>query len=92
MRGLEGDASGGVGQSNTKQAHLSLREAIEAAAAKLGQVPIESSRQATTPATHELCPENSAQNGPQLATIAKRFSAMALSGHSIRAHECPFWV
>jgi ribosomal protein S5 len=37
---LEGDASGGVGPGNTKQAHLSLREAIEAAAAKLGQVPI----------------------------------------------------
>jgi hypothetical protein len=38
---LEGDASGGVGPGNTKQAHLSLREAIEAAAAKLGQVPID---------------------------------------------------
>jgi hypothetical protein len=28
--------------------------------------------QATTPATHDLCPEDSAQDGPQLATIAKR--------------------
>jgi hypothetical protein len=39
--------------------------------------------QATTPATHDLCPEDSAQDGPQLATIAKRFSALALLAHKL---------
>jgi hypothetical protein len=41
-------------------------------------------RQATTPATHDLCPEDSTQDGPQLATIAKRFSAMAHRVESLR--------
>ena len=34
---------------------------------------------ATTPATHDLSPKNSAQDKPHLATIAKRFSALALN-------------
>jgi hypothetical protein len=39
---------------------------------------------------HHLFPEASAQAEPHLATIAKRFSALARNGRSMRADECLF--
>ena len=41
---------------------------------------------------HHLFPEASAQAEPHLATIAKRFSALARNGRSMRADECLFLV
>jgi hypothetical protein len=41
-----------------------------------------SSTQGASPATRDLSPGDNAQDEPHLATIAKRFSALALPGYS----------
>ena len=40
------------------------------------QRQLDPQEQATTRTTHDLSPEDSAQDAPHLATIAKRFSAL----------------
>ena len=47
-----------------------------------GQRQLDPHRAATL-TTHNLCPEDSAQDAPHLATIAKRFSAMARLGRGV---------
>ena len=40
------------------------------------------------PTTHDLSPEDSAQDAPHLATIAKRFSAVARTRSTNARHQC----